>query len=106
MKELENHKSDKVSVANQRQVETHKLVQEMKKCPGHKVWELDVAEGVIREAKIERVDAEVGKHGTKIRNKVIQREGCLYVPALNARNADKKFIKMLAVNDILTAMKR
>lgn len=105
MKELNDHSPDKVKITNQRQVEHGKLMQQWKHHPGHKVWELDLTDKMIREAKIDQVNVEVTKLGEKIHRKVTQRPNCLYVSALNAKNADKKFIQMLMVHEITSKLK-
>lgn len=101
MKDLEEKKIDKPEVVNQRQVESQKLISRWNIHPGHKVWELNIKEGLIREAKIEEVTVQLGKLGPVKRSKVIQKDGCLYCSALNANNADKRFMKMLAVHTII-----
>jgi hypothetical protein len=103
MKELSTPIQDKVKgeVSVVRQVESHTLVQREKLKPGHHVWELNVAEGLIRRAKIEEVNAVLGEHGIEVRRKVIRQDGCLYVNALNAMNADKKFLKMILLDKML-----
>lgn len=64
--------------------------------PGHSVWEFDLATGKLAKAKIEKVEAVLNvvdpldiKKPASVRKKVLQREQCLYAPALNAQNALK-----------------
>lgn len=50
--------------------------------PGHRFWELNVSAGTIREVVLGDELPELDKT-------------CLYCWALNAQNADKKFLKMI-----------
>lgn len=98
MKELQDKIQDKAKVVDERQVEKSVKVQSLVPKPGHRVWELDLGEKVIREAEIVRVDAKPGVMGVK---RVNMRPGCIYCTALNAKNADKRFMKMLAMYAII-----
>ena len=71
------------------------VVASWKKQRGHKVWELDV------KAKVEETRVKLKAGGYEVRHKVVRRSGCLYCSALNAKNADKKFMKMLGVYQVL-----
>lgn len=82
---------NQVTTAEQRQVRTEKHVASLRIHPGHRVYEFDLSTGVIAEAHVESINATFGG-GTK--KKVIQREQCLYAPALNGQNAIRKFAKM------------
>ena len=65
---------------------------------GHTLFEVDLAESVIRKATIRKVDADFPlKPGeTIVLNKaVVVKPGCVYVSALNMQNAKKKVIKQL-----------
>jgi hypothetical protein len=66
---------------------------------GQKVWECDVKAQEIREAEYEKspVHFALAAKGAPavMRHKLIMREGCLYVPAINVATARKKFLKML-----------
>jgi len=101
MKELQDKIQDKAKVVDQRQVEKSVKVQSLVPKPGHRVWELDLGEKVIREAEIVRVDAKPGVMGVKVVKRVNMRPGCIYCTALNAKNADKRFMKMLAMYAII-----
>lgn len=86
------HSQDnKVTAAEQRQVRTEKHVASLRIHPGHRVYEFDLSTGVIAEARIETIDAT---YGGGVKKKVMQREQCLYAPALNGQNAIRKFAKM------------
>ena len=101
MKELQNKIQDKGKAVDQRQVESSVVVASWKKQRGHKVWELDVKAGVIVEAKVEETRVKLNAGGYEVRHKVLRRAGCLYCSALNAKNADRKFLKMLGVYQVL-----
>lgn len=66
---------------------------------GHKVFELDLTTGVIVEATYEvtkNVDFDEVLKGTERKpvRVLVERENCLYMPALNKKNAQKKFKKI------------
>ena len=58
---------------------------------GHKFFELDLQARTIRTIDLEKTATITG--ATRI--KFVTKEGCLYCTALNLKNAEKKFIKML-----------
>ena len=101
MKELQDKIQDKAKVVDQRQVESSVVVASWKKQRGHKVWELDVKAGEMVEVKVEETRVKLKAGGYEVRHKVVRRAGCLYCSALNAKNADKKFMKMLGVYQVL-----
>lgn len=62
--------------------------------PGHAVWEFDMINRAVNEAKYEETVAvfpiqKVRRTGLK--RKLLMKEGCMYVSALNKENAIKKF---------------
>lgn len=66
---------------------------------GHKVWELDLKTGALVEAQYEVTKNVSYKEVVKGADKkpvrvLIERENCLYMPALNKKNAQKKFKKI------------
>lgn len=104
MKELDEKKVDVgQTAADHRPVESRRLVQRMRLQPGHRVWELELDTGLIREGSVERVDVEVGKDGRPgdVRRRVMMREGCIYCTALNAVNAEKRFLKMIVLHKVM-----
>lgn len=67
---------------------------------GQKVWQLDLKTMIISEAKYELgvLDFKKAQHGDfSTRHRLVAQENCLYVCAINAKNADKKFHKMIGV---------
>ena len=59
---------------------------------GHKVFELNMKTGEMGEAKIER-DSIMGKDGVKKKQSIVTKKDCIYIPALNEKNAWKKAAK-------------
>lgn len=62
--------------------------------PGHKIWELSLITGAVVEAEFEKdVNLDYTKNvAAKI---LIEKENCIYLPALNKKNAEKKFNRIL-----------
>lgn len=95
MKELETPNKQKpeteLSVQMKQQKE-FKLIGSQKYHNGHKCWEYNTETKEIKEAEYERTDIEWNKVGElKHRSKrVIVKENCIYVTALNKQNALKK----------------
>ena len=63
---------------------------------GHTLFEISLSDFTINEAKYEEVNVELSRVGEKanyknIKRKVIQKENCIYISALNKQNALKKF---------------
>lgn len=98
MKELTNNISDPKESAEVRQIEKQVIHQRLRPKPGQKVWELDLNTGLIGEAKIEQVSATIKG---SVHKKIIMRPGCIYEVAINAKNADKKFLRRLATYAVL-----
>jgi len=74
--------------------------------PGHRVFELNLSTGIINEVKPEKqnlslvpeIDIRTGLVSgstTQKRGSVKMKEGCIYTTALNAKNADKHFHRIL-----------
>lgn len=111
MKELESHRPDKEIKAVVRQIEEKQDQNRLPLRPGHKVWELNIKEGLIREAEIEEEVVKITNHpdfGTmsKVIKRVKKKPGCLYETALNHKSADKKFMKAIALNKSLKNSKK
>ena len=97
MKELEQPKIDIKQQEIVKPYETQQAVNSLKKAPGHKIWELDLVTGFIGEAEVREVVGKIGLHGTAKVHNVIKKPNCLYCSALNAKNADKHFLRAIAV---------
>jgi len=66
--------------------------------PGHTLFEIDIVKSTIIPAEYETSEVifnPKGKTPTAKRRKLITKEGCVYVPALNKANAIKRFGKNL-----------
>jgi phage FluMu gp28-like protein len=63
--------------------------------PGHKMFEWDVAEGIIKPAVI--LDASVLMTNRKTYLEFERKPNCHYTPALNAQNAEKRFKKKFKI---------
>lgn len=90
---------DKIEVLKQTEIEKKRVfVQTLKPKRGHILFEFDLVEKVVRRAEfvkpkeISFLDAmETG--GKKISKEVDGKENCVYVSALNQKNAEKKFLE-------------
>lgn len=102
MKELEPKNQDKQELVVP--ATTSKVIQSLKPYPGHRVFELNIEQGLIREAEVER-NVVLGESGPRKSGKVMMKPGCIYCTALNAHSADKKFLKMLAIHAIINRKK-
>ncbi len=95
----EKEEQDKVVIVEQKEVEKQlKLIGTLKPKRGHTLFEINFKEGTIVEAEIEQQDIhfQKAKNGRMSSNKkVIQKENCIYIPALNKKNASKKLLKLL-----------
>jgi hypothetical protein len=92
MRELEKHNPDSHKQIKQAEIKKqHNLLGSFKKIRGLTLFQMDVTTGKISKAKFEQRTVEYV--GQKKRNKLIAEENCLYVQALNFKNAKKKFTK-------------
>lgn len=66
------------------------------KVPGHTMFEYNSADGTLEPAQFTEVMVETQfkkQHQQITRHKLVIKEGCVYVQALNRKNAVKKLIK-------------
>lgn len=98
MKELEILKRDKLEVsALKPDVRTNYLGSLMPQ-RGHVCYQLDMNTGMITVAEFVSTSykiSPVGSGSRGVHKKLIVKERCVYVTALNVRNAERKFFKML-----------
>lgn len=96
MKELETH----LKLDNQERIELNvKKKQEIeyilqgtiKPKTGHFVWELNEETGEIKKAEFKRNTAVYGSELPP--EELVVKADCIYIPALNAKNAKKKYLK-------------
>lgn len=93
MNELKEVSADKI--VNVRQAEhekQNKLISRIRPRRGHKIFEYNIESNEIQEAKIDSTFV-VGKPSVK---KIQVNKNCLYVSALNIKNAVKKLKKRYA----------
>lgn len=65
---------------------------------GQIMWEMDLSTRIIKAAEYEEVVAVFNPtDNSKIQKKIITKENHIYAPAINAKNADKKFFKLLGL---------
>lgn len=98
MRELEQHLKDskKVELNIKKQQEIEYVLQgTIKPKRGHKVWEINEETGEIKEAQYKQ-DTLVYhfnfKHHPYYPEKLIVKSDCVYIPALNADNAKRKYL--------------
>jgi hypothetical protein len=87
--------SEKESIQTVSQAEQKKKVEHVgriKLYKGQKLYELDLKQKLIF---IPTMTEEAVDITGAVRKKYVVREGCLYVTAINLKNAERKFIKML-----------
>lgn len=96
MKELETSPNNviraEITAKKQQKVE-YTLDGTIKPKKGHKVWEINEETGVVREADY-KVDTVVYNFmATKDPERLVMNPNCVYIPALNAKNAKKKYLE-------------
>lgn len=92
---------DKVVDARQKQQETqYQKIGQYRPHPGHKMYEYNRTTGALELAKLERVDlnyTEVINGSTAAKYKVVVSKNCIYIPALNEKNAKRKLAKKYGI---------
>ena len=98
MKELKQLSKDKVVITKQAQQEKQqKLVGRIRPYKGHTLFEVNLGNGNVMEAKIEEPVADY--LGRKLPKKVIVNKNCIYVSALNVKSLMKKLVKKGIIKD-------
>lgn len=106
MKELEKHNSERTEIHATKPDKREKIVKKLFPLPGHRIFELTLATGIINEVKPEKqnvalvpeIDIRTGRvtgTTTQKHGGISQKDGCLYCTALNPKNADKHFHRLL-----------
>lgn len=103
MKELfhDINKSEKTEIVALKPIEKkHKLIGRMKPQRGQKVFEINCTEGTVNEAEFleeaySYIDAISGNLSNGVRKKILSKDNCMYIVALNKKNALKKFFNEL-----------
>lgn len=89
MLKLEN--KVELNVKKQQQIESL-LEGTIKPIKGHFVWEINEETGDIKKAEY-RKDTVVAFSTQSHKEKLVTKPDCVYIPALNAENAKKKYLK-------------
>lgn len=96
MKELETHlklekqNSIELNVKKKQEIE-YVLQGTIKPKIGHFIWELNEETGEIKKAEFKRNTAVYGAELPP--EELVVKADCIYIPALNAENAKKKYLK-------------
>lgn len=90
---LNENKPKTEETAKQKEKQEHKHLGRIRQHPGHTLFEINTKEGSIRRAKF--IDKKIFKLGTgSTANKSVQiNKDCVYISALNVKNALRKFKK-------------
>jgi len=100
MKEIKQTTPDKLEVSAVKPVKKElKFLGSLKPKPGHTCFQLNLQTGEITVAEFQSAEAHYAKiaQGDKsVRKKLIVKENCLYVTALNKKNSIKHFKRLIA----------
>lgn len=99
MKELENPRIDKTEVKEVRPAKRETIIHRLRPQPGHGCFELNLLTREIRLAEFD--DVAIRLEGDGIKKKINIKPGCIYTTALNLKNAEKRFIKMLKRKNLI-----
>ena len=96
MKELETHlklaEEQRIELnVNKKQEIEYVLQGTIKPKTGHFIWELNEETGEIKKAEFKRTTAVFGTVAPS--EELIVKPDCIYIPALNAENAKRKYLK-------------
>lgn len=106
MKEINTYESERTELNVLIPVSKQKKISTLFPLRGHRIFELNLATGIINEVKPDdqnvslvpdidiRTGLVLGITGQK-KNSIKTKDGCIYTTALNSKNADKRFIKIL-----------
>lgn len=102
MKELKDHKPEQTEVHALKQIKREvRHIGTLRPQRGQKVWEMDLTTRILKEAEYDKGSAvdfsKAIKGDLSVRGKLITKENHIYCVAINARNADKQFFKMLGL---------
>lgn len=101
MKELEKHISEQTEVHSLKPVKKEvRILTTLKPKPGQKIFELNLTTAIINEVlpdeKSESIDfKKAANNDFSVKRKLTMNKNCIYCCAINAKNADKKFHRML-----------
>lgn len=96
MKELETHlklgNKTEINIKKQQEIE-YILEGTIKPRIGHFVWEVNEESGVIKRADYKRDTISLTNSLKLPSEKLVINPDCVYIPALNAENAKKKYLQ-------------
>lgn len=98
---LEPYNEDKIVIQSEQQEKKQiKIIGQQRKIPGLTLFELNTETGEIKEAEFAKQDLALTslssvESESVIRNRVNANDNCMYIQALNHKNAAKKFKKWL-----------
>ena len=92
----ENHKSE-ISYAVKPIKKELQLIGQIKPHKGHNVWEINQITLLIKEAlfKNSTITYHPKKHLRKKRKEILVNKDCVYLSALNKKNALKQYLKLI-----------
>lgn len=99
MNELEQHLKfqERLEISQQQQKEQQKVLDgKIIPYPGQKIWEVNISTLEVKEAECTNpaMKYELAAIGDFSRiADLVRRDGCVYIPAINAKNALRKFKK-------------
>lgn len=104
MKEVQLHQKDEIKIhASNEQSKGMKYMGTLTVHPGHTCFELNLDTRMIDKATFQEVAIDFNaadKNNTRgLKKKLVMKDNCIYCTALNVKNADKKFRKMLGVDE-------
>jgi hypothetical protein len=93
MKELNQHIKPEVAITKQaEQKKQVKLLGSLRPQPGQQFYQLDISTAQITLAEFDSTSTDL--YG-KVHKKLILKDGCMYVCAINKTVAEKKFKRMI-----------
>lgn len=89
LEELKRDNDIEVSVKKKQQIE-YELQGSIAPKPNHKIFELNIKTGEVKEAEY-KIECYV--LGAENKPRLIVNKECIYIPALNVKNAKKHYLK-------------
>lgn len=96
LKPHDNQKDPVVQVSQKEEEKTEKMVGQLKPHRGHTIFEYNKETGSLIKATFDDVVFDITKE--KQQKRITINENCVYISALNLKNAAKKIAKYYGVN--------
>ena len=90
MKDVEFHPKDEINKIEQQQIAKEELFRVEKLQPGQTMFEVSLKERTCCPAKYESTTVDFDGN---VKRKLVIKEGCLYISALNEKNARRKLLQ-------------